>query len=86
MTKKLKKVVSVKETWSLNDAEYSPKTRWIGEFMDKAPITKVQKTFRVANYNKNIFNQILRNLEIEIEWVPSDNDKEFGRKLNHYFK
>ena len=86
MTKKLKKVVSVKETWSLNNAEYCAETFWIGEFMEKAPMTKVEKTFKVANYNKNINNSILRNLEIEIEWVPTDNDKEFWRELNHYFK
>ena len=87
MTKKLKRVVSVKETWSLDDYdEYSSKPRWIGYFMDKTPLTKVEKTFKVANYNKGIKNWILQNLEIEIEWVPSDSDKDFGRKLNHYFK
>lgn len=86
MTKKLVKVVSVKETWSLDDIKYKEWMRWIGEALDVTPMRKVTKSFKVKNYNKNIKNWILRNLEIEIEWVPSDNDKDFGRKLNHYFK
>jgi len=86
MSKEPKKVVSVKQYWSLDDVEYKEWMRWLGEIMDTEPMSKVVKTFKVWNYNKGIINWVLRNLEIEIEWLPVENDLNFSKEMNHYFK
>lgn len=86
MTKEPKKVVSVKQYWSLDDVGYKEWIRWLGEIMDTESMSKVVKTFKVWNYNKDITNWVLKNIEIEIEWLPVENDLNFSKEMNHYFK
>lgn len=80
------KKFSLKEHYSDDDIEYK---EWIrvmdANFFDSLPMRKITKTFKVANYNTDIENQILRNMKIEIEWVATDNETDFARNLNHYF-
>lgn len=85
MAEKKKKKFSIKETYSLNDIDAPSWTLITHELFDSVPLTKIQKTFKVKNYSDKIDNYILKNLEIEIEWIPFDSD-EYWKNLSSVFK
>lgn len=87
MTKKLVKKYSVSQEISLEDIDEHD--WWIGfnsEMFDKTPTKRVVKTFKVKNYNQTIKNDIIKNMEIEIEWVPTESEDTYWLKLYHSFK
>ena len=52
------------------------------QFIDTLLLEKVVKTFKVKNYNKKIKSEVIKNMEVEVEWVPLDDEKVLVKELN----
>lgn len=61
------------------------KVELTSDITDTLPILEVRKTFKVKNYNENVQNYIMKNMEIEIEW-KTDYDMSFWKQMIDFFK
>ena len=54
-------------------------------FIENAAILNFNKSFKVINFSDNNASSIISNMEIEIQWLPLKDEKDFWRRLNHFF-
>lgn len=59
---------------------------WNEDFIEKLDISQFNKSFKVGNNNTKGTSDIIWKMQIEIEWIPIKDDKDFWKQLHHYFK
>ena len=59
---------------------------WNENFIEKADILKFNKSFKVGNYSNKNSSGVIGKMQIEIEWIPIQDEKSFWKELHHYFK
>ncbi|NUJ97492.1 hypothetical protein HGA92_01740 [Candidatus Gracilibacteria bacterium] len=54
-------------------------------FVENSSIIDFNKSFKIANCRNKSTSTVISNMEIEIQGIPLKDEKDFGRRLNHFF-
>lgn len=58
---------------------------WNETFVENSSIIDFNKSFKIANCRNKSTSTVISNMEIEIQWIPLKDEKDFWRRLNHFF-
>jgi hypothetical protein len=58
---------------------------WNESFIENTWIIDFNKSFKIDNCSSKNTSTVISNMEIEIQWIPLKDEKDFWRRLTHFF-